>query len=133
VINVRALAETDLAHTLEGEFRIPVVLIDPTGLKIDKTKNGLSLGGRVLLSQPRTNMDTGEVVIVPDPVVELRRSSLSRVPVIGEKWGVIIPDSPRADAVLETYVLDPSRTVSGGESLGVIKLPLVKATQAEIE
>ncbi|MBU1080910.1 MAG: hypothetical protein KKB59_10530 [Spirochaetes bacterium] len=128
--NVRALAERDLGHTLEREMGIAVALIAPDGLKISTTNDGRPLVGRVLWSQPRTNTESGEVVIVPDPVVELRRSSLSRVPLTGEHWSVIIPSGPTAGAPLEIYMLDASRSLEGGRNLGVIKLPLQRVKQA---
>jgi hypothetical protein len=130
VTNVRALAESDLGHTLEREMGIAVVLIAPDGLKIDTTNDDRPLVGRVLWSQPRTNLESGEVAIVPDPVVELRRSSLSRVPATGERWSVLIPSGPITGAPVELYMLDRSRSVEGGRSLGVIKLPLVRVKQS---
>ncbi len=133
MINVRALAEQDLGQTLEGEFRIAVSLIAPDGLKINTTVDGKPLGGRVLWGQPRTNLETGEVVIVSDPVVILRRSSLSRVPLTGEAWSVIIPSGPMTGAPLGLYMLDRSRSLEGGRSLGTIKLPLVRVDQSEVE
>lgn len=122
--NLRALAEADLGSTLEGEFGIPVTLIAPDGSR-------QSVRGRVLWNQVRTNLDTGEVATVPDPSVELRRSSLSRVPESGENWAVIIPEGPTEDAAKVTCLLDRSRAVAGGKSLGFVQLPLVYAAQAD--
>jgi len=122
--DLRALAEADLGSTLEGEFGTSVTLIAPDGSK-------QTARGRVLWNQARTNLDTGEVATVPDPVVELRRSSLSRVPETGENWAVVIPEGPRADAASRTCLLDRSRSIEGGKSLGFIKLPLSFAGQKE--
>jgi hypothetical protein len=133
VINVRALAEQDLAQVLEGEFSVPCVLITPEGEKIDTDTDGNPLRCRALWSQVRTNSAGGSYT-VPDPLVELRRSSLSRVPEEGENWAVIIPSGPEAGAPLETFLLDPlSRPLGGGRNLGAIKLPLIKGKQSDPE
>ena len=129
-VNIRALAERDLGTTIEGEFGIPVTLITPEGQRITETVDGRPLGGQVLWSQPTVNPETGEQVAVYAPVVILRRASLSRIPATGERWGVLIPDGPRADAVETSYLLDASYAVEGGKSLGKIRLPLVRAEEA---
>ena len=127
---LRAQAVEDLRTTLEGEFGMVVTLIAPDGSKIDTTKDGLPLKGRVLYSQARTNLETGERISVPEPLVILRRASLSRIPQTGENWAVSIPEGPAAGAALVTYALDGSQAVGSGESLGFVRLPLTKAVQS---
>jgi hypothetical protein len=116
--------ESDLADTIEGEFGIPVILIGPGG-RITKTVDGRPLVGKVRWSQPEVNAETGETVVVSNPVVTLRRSSLSRVPVTGENWAVIIPESGKRGAPLATYALDTKYAVEDGRTLGKVRLPLV--------
>lgn len=123
-MNLRALAEADLGTTLEGDFATDITLKGPNGAT-------QTVRGRVRLCKSRPDLGTGEMVIVPDPNVTLRRSSLSPVPLAGEKWSVLFPDSPRADASLVTYLLDTTRALDGGKTLGLIKLPLVAADQSE--
>lgn len=124
-MNLRALAEGDLRYTLEGDFSSTITLISPNGAK-------QIVKGRVRWSQPRTNLQTGEVVNVPDPVVTIRKSSLSVIPAEGENWAVIIPDGPRSDAAPITMLLDKTRTLDGGKTLGMITLRLVNTKQTEV-
>ena len=51
--NLRELAESDLGTTLEGDFALPVELIDPDGVK-------QSLVGQVLYDTVEFNPETGE-------------------------------------------------------------------------
>jgi hypothetical protein len=121
--------ESDLGDTIEGEFGVPVTLITPDGETVTKTVDGRPLLGKVRWSQPEVNPETGVAVAVDNPVVTLRRSSLSRVPATGENWFVIIPNGPRPDAVPAQFVLDDSYAVEGGRTLGKVRLPLVAAKQ----
>ena len=123
-MNLRALAEADLSTTLEGDFSAAITLVGPQGAK-------QTVRGRVRLCKSHPDLGTGDMVVVPDPNVTLRRSSLSPVPATGEKWSVTFPDGPRADAKDVTYLLDTTRALDGGKTLGLIKLPLVVADQAE--
>ena len=127
---LRYLAEKDLSQTLEGEFSIPVVLIDPAGERIDKTVDGRQLGGRVLWTRKEVSGD-GESIVVFAPIITLRESSLSRVPKSGEHWFVEIPESPREGAPMTSCLLDQSAAVEGGKSLGFINLPLVAVEHGE--
>jgi hypothetical protein len=127
---LRARAEHDLGHTLEAEFSIPVSLIAPDGQLYATDAMGKELVGRVVWSQPRTNLDTGDVAILHDPMVTLRRSSLSRVPLTGEHWLVLLPDGPAATSPTVKWLLDASRAVEGNESLGTVRLSLTQVAQA---
>ena len=124
MLNVRALAEADLAHTIEGEFASVIVLIGPDGAK-------QTVQGRVRLCKARIDTETGEQVVVPDPNVTVRRSSLSPVPATGESWYAQIPSGPRADSDTTTYRIDTSRAPQGGGTLGTLKFPLVRVAQTE--
>ena len=122
-LNLREQAEADLATTLEGEFALPVVLVSP-GDGITQNVNG-----QVLYDTVKFNPDTGEQVVVPDPVVVLRLSSLSRIPKAGETWHVKIPSTPSRTAPLKDFVYSSDKPPEGGESLGIIRLYLQKASQ----
>ena len=130
---LRALAEADLAATLEGEFGegMPIVLVAPDGTRQETSANdplGLAdLVGQVLFDTVAQDAD-GNQIIDHKPVVTLRRSSLSRVPVPSETWAVEIPTSPRAGATRETYILE--RPSQHGASLGLIRLYLRRAEQS---
>ena len=119
-----------MGRTLEGEYKLPVVLIDPDGVTHDTSLNdSLPLGGQVMFDSAVLNPDTGDVLVTANPVVTLRRSSLSRVPEAGETWVVKIPLSPVDGAAMNDFVIDPSRSIEGGRSIGFIRLYLRKAVQ----
>lgn len=129
-VNLRQRAEADLGTSLEKDWGLPVVLISPDGEIIDTSENsGEALTGQVLYDTVTTNPETGESVIVNNPIVTLRRSSLSRVPAPTERWIVKIPITPDPDADLVEFVLSSVRSPEGGRSIGFIKLFLQKAKQ----
>ena len=119
---LRETVESDLAETLEGEFALPVVLVDPQGA----TYSGLR--GRIDYDTVVVDPKTGADVITHNPVVTLRVSSLTRVPVDGERWKVSIPTSPSETATKETFLLE--RASEDGRTIGFIRLFLVRARQA---
>lgn len=123
-MNLRELAEKDLGRSLEGEWSLPVNLIDPDGARYD------GLRGQVLFDIVRVNPETGEEVTVQTPVVTLRRSALSRIPAPGENWIVEIPATPSEAAAKVQHVLSPTRPPEGGASIGFIRLYLQAVEQA---
>lgn len=129
-MNLRERAESDLAITLEGEWGLPVELVDPAGNEIKTDISGNELRGQVIYEQTKINPNTGEEMIVNEPVITLRRSSLSRVPVAGEKWVIRYPGSPSENAVKVTGVLSPTHAPDGSTSLGIIRLFPQKVRQA---
>lgn len=131
VTNLRQRAELDLAKSLEREFKIPVILIDPDGITHDTSENdGLPLGGQVLFDSISFNPDTGDQIISQNPVVTLRRSSLLRVPEPGETWIVKVPVSPVDGAPVYDFIIDPDRSTYGGRSIGFIRLYLRHTQQS---
>lgn len=122
-MNLREQAENDLAETLEGDFSLPVQLVTPDGIEI-------TARGQVIYDQVKINQATGEEMIVNEPVITLRRSSLSRVPLSGEHWLVRYPQSPSESAPLVSGVLSKTRPPDGGASLGVIRIYPQKVKQS---
>lgn len=124
-MNLRELAEADLAVTLEdpADFALPVVLIDPNGVEY-------SYEGKIQYDTYTPTVTEQDVVtvVVHDPVVTLRRSSLTRVPQASEKWAVRIPITPSRTATKTTFMLEHAS--NGGGSIGYIKLYLTKAIQS---
>lgn len=116
-MNIRELIETDLETTLEGDYGLPIELIDPDGVEYT------DLTGQVLYD----SLDENDV-FSGHPVVVLRVSSLTRVPVDGENWAVKIPESPSTTAPLVTYLWD--KPMQHGKSIGFIKLYLTKTVQS---
>lgn len=116
-MNIRELIETDLETTLEGDFGLPVELIDPDGVVYD------DLFGQVLYD----SVDENEV-FSGHPVVTLRISSLTRVPIDNENWAIRIPQNPSTTDTLITYLFD--KPVQHGRSIGFIKLYLTQTVQS---
>ena len=127
--NIRALAESDLSTSLEGDYGLPVNLIDPDGVIYDKSANdpNADLVGQVLYDTLVDDPTTGAEIIVHKPVVTLRRSSLERVPAPGEKWAVKIPLTPNPAANKKTFFLE--RPSESGGAIGFIRLYLMEAEQ----
>jgi hypothetical protein len=131
-INLRQRAEQDLGKTLEGEFSLPVVLIGPDGITYDTSENtGDPLTGQIIYDTLIDNPQniSGEQIVVSKPVVSLRRSSLARVPLAGEKWIVQIPVDPTAGAPVGNFQFNPTRPPEGGRTLGFIRLYLTRLVQ----
>lgn len=128
-MNLRELVESDLLDTLEGDWGLPVELVAPDGVKYTKSANDptLDLVGQILYNTIVQNPDTGAEMIVKKPVVTLRLSSLTRVPLAGEKWWVRIPLTPSYTAQKEGFFLEqPSQD---GASIGFIRLYLQASEQ----
>jgi hypothetical protein len=129
LIPIPALSEKDLGDTIEGEHGILVSLANPGGVKINQTVDGKPLKGFVRRSYKDTR-DIGrgdkDVVTVNAPVVKLRITSLSEIPVTGENWLVGIPENPREGADFEWYNLDPKKPVETNRGTGTVKLYLAK-------
>lgn len=130
--NLRERANKDLELSMEKttEWGLPVVLISPDGVIYDTKKDSEDpLSGQVLHSYTEFNADTGEDVIIEDPVVILRRESLDRVPLNGEKWGVQIPEDPSLSAPMKLFILSPDKAIKANRALGIIKMYLQKTKQ----
>lgn len=129
--SLRQRIESDLARTLEGEFGLPVELVSPDGVTINTSVHtGQQLYGQVLYEYVTISPDTGEDMVVGNPVVTLRRSSLSRIPVADETWLVRIPVKPVEGAEMEEFIFSAGRAAGGSESIGFIVLYLNKAVQS---
>lgn len=123
--NLRERAESDLQYTLEGHFALPIELTGPDGIKLNVT-------GQILSDTIKQNPDTGETIIVNNPVLAIRRKSLSQIPQPGETWFVRIPLDPDPSAELADFVIDSDHAPEGGRSLGFIRLYLRKAEQVPL-
>lgn len=76
-----------------------------------------------------TNPDTGEEIVNDFPNVAIRRSSLARIPGVGETWHVKMPVSPLAGAPLVDFISSEVRPPEGGATLGIIRLYLTRLSQ----
>lgn len=131
MVNLREQVEQDLGESLEGEWALPVVLIDPDGVKYETSANDATkpLVGQVLYGKREFNPDTGQEVYINTPIVTLRVTSLTRVPANGEKWVIKIPISPSTTAPLIDFIFQ-GRPLEGGTSLGFIRIYPQKAAQS---
>jgi hypothetical protein len=130
--DLRERIELDLRTTLEGRFGLPVELTSPAGVTQIYSKNDpeLLLQGQVMYDTTEFNPETGERVVIPEPVVTLRRSSLDTIPQPGEFWFITIPSKPGESAPKETYVLSTDLPPQDGRSLGIVRLYLTKPKQS---
>jgi len=124
--NLRELAESHLEKTLENpnHFGLPIILISPSGVTYD------AIYGQVLYDTRKVDAEMGIEVIVHDPVVTVRRSSLTRIPLASEKgqWACKIPSTPSPTAATETYLV--GRPSEDGSSIGFVRLYLSRTVQS---
>jgi len=130
-MNLRVQAEADLYDTLEDPegWGLPVVLIDPDGIRQEKSANNTDedLSGQIIYDTTEVDPVTGMEMIVHKPVVTLRRTSLNKIPVAGERWGVEIPEIPDPTATKVLHVVE--RAPEEGKSIGFIRLYLTLAEE----
>lgn len=134
-MSLRKKVNKDLERSMEGtkEWGLPVVLISPDGVTYDKKFDAeivdTPLTGQVLHNRTEFNPDTGEPMIIDDPVVVLRLNSLERVPAQTEKWAVKIPESPDPEAPLVTYTQSPDKAMEFNRSFGFVRMYLIRMAQ----
>ncbi len=121
--NLRAQIEADLHDSIEGEFGIAIEITSPDGVTQIYSKNNPDelLKAQVLYFSKSTDPETGEAVIVNQPVVSIRISSLNRVPGSEEKWFIKMPTSPEESAEKENFVFTPTRAPEHGTDIGFIR------------
>lgn len=124
MVDLRVLAESDLQYSVEGEWGATMYLIDPDGVRH-------TVVGQLVYSYIKTDPQSGDDVVVQEPVITLRKSTLTRVPVNGEKWFCQLPDAPPSTDLLN-YGLTADRANMGNNSLGIVKLYPKKVKQSEV-
>ena len=136
MVNLRQQAESDLKKTLEKEFALPVFITSPDGVKQENSENSAdplnpdALSGQILYSYVAVNPDTGEEIVVNNPIVSLRRSSLVRIPQAGETWVFEIPVTPSPTADKVPFIMDAGRSPENDDSIGYTRYFLTKAEQS---
>jgi YD repeat-containing protein len=120
-MNLMEFAERDLAVTLESS--------DGWGTPVTITRKSdghtqTDLRGQVLKDSVKIN-EEGEPIIDHTPLVSLRVSSLTVVPVDSEIWYFDIPTKLNEPSGATTrYVYDPDGAKRGFHSIGVNTYPL---------
>lgn len=132
--NLRAQIERDLGESVEGEWKVPVELTSPDGQVQRYSLNNPTerLGGQVLYFSRQTNPETGEMIIVNQPVVSLRISSLIRVPAAGENWFIRMPIAPTPGAPMVSFVFTGTKAPEHGTDIGFIRIYPQITDQAEV-
>lgn len=115
-----AEAESYLGETLEGYTGELVKMIAPDGATY-------TAQGKVLRETFTQDTD-GQRVIDHKPVVELRRSTLERIPADGEKWVFEIQPHPAAGSETALYLL--KGTSKEGATIGVMRFYLEAMVQS---
>ena len=135
-VSERALMESELEDIVEGEFSLPVILKSPTGETITTSKNNPSrlLTGMVLYdARKETAGADGNPIIVREMVVVLRRTScptaLLNVPT-NARWEIKIPLDPILSAPLGSYILEGSKAMEEGRTVGTVRFFPKKAKQS---
>jgi hypothetical protein len=122
-LNLREyIATNGLKLSIEGNFGLPVVLIDPDGVTIDTNEVGDPLKGQVLYDKFGIDPETGDEIIIDETSVSLRKTALSRVPVAGERWKIKFPLDPSQPDVLTIHLLTEDHAPVDGGSIAFIKL-----------
>ena len=114
------------------DWGLPVELTDPDGKEYktdDETGNTLQ-AVQILYDYRKFDPETGQEIIVHEPIVIMAKSSLERVPVSGENWHIRFPVDPASPNTLSDFVLSKVRAPEGGDSLGYIRLYPHKAEQS---
>ena len=122
--NLRAAIETDLKQSLEAEWGMPVELTSPDGQtqKLNVNNQSEKLKGQVLYFSRSENPVTGEMIVVNQPVITLRISSLIRVPQPGETWHLRCQTSPVVGSPFQDFVFTPDRSTMDGTDIGFIRI-----------
>lgn len=131
MLNLRVRAAVDCKRLNIRDWGLLIELIAPDGIKYNTDiETGEPLKALMTLyDRTRIIPETGEDVIVPEPIVTLSRLSLERIPAPGEKWTVRIQKSPTSEDFLD-YIISPTRAPEGGKSLEIIRLYLQKLEQS---
>jgi len=113
------MMERDLGEMIEGPFAVLVELLPPGGAWIRTSLRGGPLHG--LWTNAYFDTEGGEQVVVNEPCLCLRRSSLSRIPLHDEKWALRVQDTPGIQA-MAMYVLSTDKVPKSDMSRGIIYL-----------
>ena len=131
-MNLRELAVTDMRQLNIKDWSLSVELTDPDGVTYttDNVTGDPLKAVQILYDYRKLNPDTGEEIVINEPVVTMARTSLARVPLPGENWYMRIPVDPSEGAPLEDFVLNTDRSPEGGRSLGFIRLYPTRVVQS---
>lgn len=122
--DLRATAELELFDCLESELGTPIILISPDGKRYENSANKPLelLRAQVKMYSKGENPETGEPIIVDEPSVTFRTSSLARVPAANENWFIQFKTSPLPNAPLKSFTFSVDKAYEKGTDLGIMKV-----------
>ena len=123
------IATNGLKRSIEGNFGIAVELTDPDGNDITTNEAGETLKAQVLYDFDSIDPESGNMIVVEETQVSIRKTALARVPAAGEKWGIRIPVDPSDPSTLTQYLINTDEAPVGGSSIGFITLNLKQVDQ----
>lgn len=131
--NLRALAVADLKRENIADWGLPVEFVGPDGTEYttDNETGDPLTAVQVLYDYTKFDPETGEDIIVYNPVVVMSRSSLAVIPAPGENWQIRFPlDPSNPDVLAEDYLYTEDRATESVDSLGFIRFYPIKAGQS---
>lgn len=124
------IARDGLKRSIEGNFGMQIELITPDGIEITQNEDGETLKAQVLYDRENIDPESGNLIVIKETRVVIRRSALSRVPEEGETWQVKIPINPALQNVLTQFLCNADESPEGGQSSGFITLKLKDVDQS---
>ena len=115
------IATEGLKMSIEGNYGLSIELTTPSGNVIKTNVEGEQLKGQVLYDREGIDPETGDLIVIGETRVTIRRSALAEVPNAGETWN---PD------VLTSYIIDEDQSGIDGQSVGFITLKLKQIVQS---
>jgi hypothetical protein len=128
-MNLRGMVERDLGVTIEGDYGVPVVMTAPDGTIYSASTAATPIMGRLVYDHAEMTPN-GETVIVHNPCLTLRTSTLPRVPKTDEHWMFKVPLNMADQTKLALFFLDAGHPPENGASIGFTRFYLTSAVQS---
>ena len=122
--NLRAEIEKDLSFSIENDWGSVVELTTPEGQtqKFSMNEPLKKLKAAIRYFTSKEDPVTGGTIIVNQPVVTFRISSLIRIPDDSDKWFIKMPISPVVGAPMESFVFTGDRFATHGTDIGFLNV-----------
>jgi len=129
--DLNATVEADLVDTIEGEFGTKVNIIYSSGSIQEYSKNNPEkyLKGMFRYYKLGINPDTGEGLVIDNPSILLRLSSMDEKIEDGDKAVMEITVSSFAGSPVLQFVVEESRATEGSSDFGEIMYYLKQVGQ----
>ena len=131
--SLRETAEKDLYDCIESEWGSVIEIMSPMGVTQRYSANNPTelLKGSVRMYSRRENPETGEPVVVDQPSVTVRISSLTTVPHAEDtdNWIIRFAPSPVHGTLLKSYTFTIDTAAEKGTDMGILKLYIHEISQ----